>query len=75
MARNSKKGEAKMTTKKEIKIGDFVGFKYDVEQSGKVEEIKTDWNGEKIYVVLASQGGYVDNVNGTLIDLLEEDIW
>jgi hypothetical protein len=76
MERNSKTGDAKMTTKKEIKVGDFVGFKYDVEQSGKVEKIKTDWTGEKTYLVRAKEGGYVtDQIRGELVELREEDLW
>ncbi len=52
-----------------IKVGDFVGFKSDIEQSAEVIEIKVriiEWNGkrENVYVVKAGpdgfQGGYIN---------------
>lgn len=57
-----------------LKVGDTVCFKYDVEQSAKIIEVKRDWRGVE-YVVRAFHGGYVDNINGTLINLQPRDCW
>jgi len=47
-----------------VKVGDWVEFKYDIEQSAKVEKIA---NG-RIYV-RAYEGDYVNNQTGTVISL------
>lgn len=61
---------------KVIKVGDYVGFKYDIEQKGKVEKIgRNDYNGEKVYYVRAFHGEYVNNQTGTVIELYDSDIW
>jgi len=48
---------------KQVKVGDTVGFKCDIEQYGVITKIKKDWNGYTL--VLESpydegfQGGYI----------------
>ena len=57
-----------------LKVGDGVCFKYDVEQCGTILEVKRG-NYGKEYVVRAFEGGYVDSINGTLISLQPRDCW
>jgi hypothetical protein len=76
LLRVGQRKEKKMGNEKEIKVGDYVNFKYDVEQSGKVVKIKKDrWDGTVTYSVIATEGGYVRNMNGVLVELRIEDIW
>jgi len=67
----------KMNEKKEIKVGDIVNFKHDVEQSGPVVEIEWDkWNQSYRYWVLAKEGDYInDKINGTRVALGLEDLY
>lgn len=61
---------------KQIKVGDYVGFKYDIEQIGKVVEIKRDrYTGETVYTVLATEGEYARGSKGVRVDLGAEEIW
>jgi hypothetical protein len=61
---------------KTIKVGDYVGFKYDIEQTGKVIAIKHDRYRGTIYTVLATHGEYVrGSRNGVPVDLSADEIW
>ena len=57
------------------KIGDYVGFKCDIEQSGKIVEIKRGQWG--IVLVLENdngfEGGYIGGDRTTTVDL--DQIW
>ena len=61
-----------------LKVGDYVGFKYDIEQSGPITAI----NGDRV-TVTATQGGYVhrddchEDCEGcrTSVDLRPSDLW
>ena len=57
-----------------LKVGDFVCFKYDIEQCSEVLAVKRGHYGKE-YVVRAYDGGYVDSVDGTLITLQPRDCW
>jgi len=60
----------------EIKIGDWVGFKCDIEQSGKVIQIKRGLWGD-IELVLEDENGFIGEYIGgetkTVVRL--KDIW
>ena len=53
-----------------VGIGEWVGFKYDTEQSGKVESIKGN------FVTVSNPNGiYYDNERSDSIDLHISDLW
>jgi len=55
---------------------DYVGFKYDIEQTGIVEKIGCNWNdGKTVYYVRAFEGEYVNRDTGTVVVLYAEEIW
>ena len=57
------------------KVGDYVSFKYDVEQSGPIEKITNGHYG-KVYHVRAFHGEYInDHQGGNIIQLQERDLW
>ena len=59
-----------------IKKGDSICFKHDVEQCGTVVDVERDkWSGKRVFTVRAFDGGYVDNQQGTLIKVSEDDAW
>lgn len=65
-----------------IKVGDFVGFKSDIEQSAEVIEIKVrriEWSGksENVYVVKAGPDGFQgEYINGcATTELWESDLF
>lgn len=58
----------------ELNIGDPVGFKYDVEQYAVILDINERY-GKKEFTVRAFHGGYVDNVNGSVITIKARDCW
>jgi hypothetical protein len=62
---------------KNIKVGDYVSFKYDVEQTGPIVKIEYRRDlGETVYTVLATRGEYVRNRNvGVHVQLGEDEIW
>ena len=60
---------------KDVQVGDYIGFKYDIEQGAKVLKITQDRYGRREFLVRATQGGYVDNIDGTLITVPENDAW
>jgi hypothetical protein len=57
-----------------LQVGDSVCFKYDIEQCGKILSVKRG-NYGKVYTVRAFEGGYVDNIDGTVIELQPRDCW
>jgi hypothetical protein len=57
-----------------LKVGDYVCFKYDIEQGGEILSVKRG-NYGKEYTVRAFHGGYVDNIDGTVISLQPRDCW
>lgn len=60
---------------KDLKVGDTVCFKYDVEQCGKIEKITSNVYGKKFHV-RAFHGDYVmDRYKGVLVTLAPDDIW
>lgn len=60
----------------QVKVGDRVAFKYDVEQTGTVEKISRSWNGEKVLTVRAFDGGYVMNrYDGQAVDVGVDEIF
>jgi hypothetical protein len=63
-------------TKTSPKVGDYVGFKYDVEQTGKIERIENDRYNGLTYYVRATHGEYVSNRSvGVLVALGSDEIW
>jgi hypothetical protein len=58
-----------------IKIGDWVGFKSDIEQSGQVVEIKSSYMGHSL--VLENKNGFHgDYIGGqTITTELASDCW
>ncbi len=61
-----------MAGKKEVKVGDIVEFKYDIEQSGPVVAIKHDGYGA-VYTVKATEGGYVEDY--AMVDFSRDEIY
>ena len=45
----------------EVKVGDYVGFKCDIEQSGRIEKITRDHYGVTLHLVNEHgfEGGYI----------------
>jgi hypothetical protein len=64
----------RMKMKKQVKVGDYVGFKYDIEQTGKVIAIEKNSYGETVYTVLATRGEYASR-KGTPVVLGADEIW
>ena len=60
-----------------IKIGDWISFKCDVEQSAKVVEIKRYATGGRSYVVEAPADGFCGNYIGRadFHQVEERDMW
>ena len=59
----------------EITIGTYVGFKYDIEQSGPVVAIRSGFYGV-VLTVTATEGEYAREAGGEVnIDLPLEDIF
>jgi hypothetical protein len=58
-----------------VKIGDWVGFKADIEQSGQIVDIKSSYMGEAL--VLENKGGFHgDYIGGDTITTQEAgDCW
>ena len=58
-----------------VKIGDWVSFKSDVEQSGKIVEIKKSYMGHSLVLENKSgfQGGYIGG--STITTELARDCW
>ena len=58
-----------------IQIGDYVGFKSDIEQSGKIVEIKRTYAG--VSLVLENLNGFSgDYIGGdTITTVLARDCW
>ena len=46
---------------KEVKVGDWVGFKCDIEQSGRIAKIEKNWRGSILHLVSEDgfEGGYI----------------
>jgi len=60
---------------KEVKVGDYVGFKADIEQVGKIVEIKNTYMGKGL--VLENKNGFHgDYIGGQTITTEEaSDCW
>jgi hypothetical protein len=44
---------------KEVKVGDWVGFKSDIEQSGRIIKIEVDgWNRQERLLTLVNESGF-----------------
>jgi len=58
-----------------VKVGDYVGFKSDVEQYGKIVEIKQSYMGASLVLENASgfSGGYIGGQ--TITTELARDCW
>jgi hypothetical protein len=58
-----------------VKIGDWVGFKSDIEQSGQIVEIKQSYMGASLVLENKSgfQGGYIGG--DTITTELARDCW
>lgn len=57
------------------KVGDIVGFKYDIEQSGPIKSI-THRYGEIVVTVEARHGGYVAEAGcPCYVDFGVEELW
>lgn len=64
------------TTIDQVRVGDYVCFKYDIEQCGEVVKITRDWQGRRMFNVIATDGEYVDDHNeGTIIQIPARDCW
>jgi hypothetical protein len=64
-----------MVEGQEVKVGDYVGFKCDIEQSGKVVEIKKSYMG-KVLVLENKSGFHGDYIGGQTITTEEaSDCW
>jgi hypothetical protein len=59
----------------EVNIGDWVGFKSDIEQSGQIVEIKSSYMGKSLVLENKSgfQGGYIGGE--TITTELARDCW
>jgi hypothetical protein len=59
----------------EVKVGDWVGFKSDIEQSGQIVEIKSSYMGASLVLENKSgfQGGYIGG--DTITTELAGDCW
>jgi hypothetical protein len=59
----------------EVQVGDWVGFKSDIEQSGKIVEIKSSYMGASLVLENKSgfQGGYIGG--DTITTELARDCW
>ena len=59
----------------EVQIGDWVGFKSDIEQSGKIVEIKSSYMGASLVLENKSgfSGGYIGG--DTITTELARDCW
>jgi hypothetical protein len=59
----------------EVKVGDWVGFKSDIEQSGQIVEIKSSYMGASLVLENKSgfQGGYIGG--DTITTELARDCW
>jgi len=58
-----------------VNIGDWVGFKSDIEQSGKIVDIKSSYMG--VSLILENQSGFSgDYIGGeTITTQLARDCW
>jgi len=57
-------------------IGDWVGFKCDIEQSGRITAIKRNWAGQRVYVLENPNGFIGEYIGGdTTTEELAEDCW
>jgi len=61
----------------EVKVGDYVGFKCDIEQSGKIVEIKTAGVMSREVLVLESEYGFHGEYIGgeTRTEEFASDCW
>jgi hypothetical protein len=60
---------------KEVKVGDWVCFKSDIEQSGRIVEIKQSYTG-KALVLENNNGFHGDYIGGeTITTELARDCW
>ena len=59
----------------EVQVGDWVGFKSDIEQSGKIVEIKSSYMGASLVLENTSgfSGGYIGG--DTITTELARDCW
>ena len=59
----------------EVQVGDWVGFKSDIEQSGKIVEIKSSYMGASLVLENTSgfSGGYIGGE--TITTELARDCW
>lgn len=59
----------------EVQVGDYVGFKSDIEQSGQIVEIKQSYTGKAL--VLENKHGFSgDYIGGdTITTQLARDCW
>jgi len=59
----------------DVKIGDWVGFKSDIEQSGQIVEIKKSYMGHSLVLENKNgfQGGYIGG--DTITTELASDCW
>lgn len=59
----------------DLKVGDNVGFKYDIEQYGPIVQIKRDHYG-LVFTVKATQGGYAEEAGGEAYpDFRFDELW
>lgn len=59
----------------DLKVGDSVGFKYDVEQFGPIVKISRDAYGP-VFTVRATQGGYAEEAGGEAYpDFRFDELW
>ena len=64
------------TTIDQVRVGDWVCFKYDVEQCGEVVKITRDWQGRRMFSVVARHGEYVDDHHdGSVVQIPARDCW
>jgi hypothetical protein len=65
-----------MVEGQEVKVGDYVGFKCDIEQSGKVVEIKKDMWRKTVLVLENTNGFHGDYIGGETIHTeTADDCW
>ena len=59
-----------------VKIGDYVSFKSDVEQAGKIIEIRSMGGGDYVFTLVnpnGFEGGYIGGCETT--DVYSNDTW
>ena len=59
-----------------VVVGDYVGFKSDIEQSGQISKIKRNMSGNVEFTLTDEDGFHGDYIGGdTVTSVLASDCW